>query len=60
MADERREVDRCARLLDPRQRLTDVEGGTAAVARNNRRDSHSNEVLGPRLIGKIVGMDVCL
>ena len=58
VADERREVDRGAGLTDPGQRLADVERRGAAVAGDDRRHAHADEVLGARMIGEIVGVRV--
>ncbi len=58
VTDERREVHRRASLLDRRQRLADVERGRAAIARDDGRDAHADEVLGARLLDEVVGVGV--
>ena len=58
VADQRREVDRGAGALDVAERLADVERRAAAVAGDDRRDAHADEVLGERLLDEIVGVRV--
>ncbi len=56
MTDERREVHRRPSLLDRRQRLADVKRRRTAVARDDGRDSHADEVVGARLLDEVVGV----
>jgi hypothetical protein len=58
VADERGEVDRGANLPDPVEGFTHVEGRPATVPRDDRRHSHPHEVLGARMLGKVVGVRV--
>ncbi len=43
---------------DLRQRVADVERGAAAVAGDDRRHAHADEVLGARRVGDVVGVRV--
>ncbi len=58
MTDERREIHRRARSIDIAQGLPDIERRGSAVAGNDSRDAHADEVLGAGLLGKIVGVGV--
>ncbi len=58
VADERREIYRGTRLTDLGEGFADIQRGRTAVASDDRRDSHPDEVLGSRMIGQIVGMCV--
>ena len=58
MADERREVDGGAGILHRRERLADVERRRAAVAGDDRRHTHADEVGGGGMVGDLVGVGV--
>jgi len=56
VTDERRKVDRDPRLTNIRQRLADVQRGSAAITRNNRGYAHPDEVFRARGLRDVVSM----
>jgi hypothetical protein len=58
VADERRVIHRHARLADLRERLADVDRRPAAIARDNRRHAHPDEVRRRGMIRDIVRVRV--
>ena len=58
VADQGRVIHGCAGFADDRQRISDVEGGGAAIPGDDGRHTHPQEVLSLRCLGHVVGMGV--
>ncbi len=58
VADQRRVVDGHLRRANLRERRTDIDRRSAAVAGDDRRHAHPDEIFGERPIGHFVGVRV--